>query len=643
MLAGPGPQARQRYALRIAHQEHALPTRPTAPPIADHRVLGDGTSTALLRPDGEVDWWCAPELDSPPVLWSLLDPAGAAARWLEVVPDSIDGPPAGPSLHTLLRRGAQRVECWDALHCEDDRGTALIRLVRGLDGPLDLTHELALGGFDGVSWSDWEQAPADGFRVRLSGGELDSDGGRNSVASKHWLRTRLRAETGVWTALVVSRDLQRSVDVDVLLTRLNEAEAEEESLVARALLPRHFRRRADDALRVLRTCTYARTGAVAASATTSLPEAPGGDRQFDYRFSWLRDASLAVSVAALLGRSDIARTYLDFVLRQGADPHLPSGPMSDVRGEAVPAEREVSGVAGWAGSLPVRVGNAAADQVQYDALGLLVEAVSVHLQMGGRLDAHVWRLVRAVADKASDDPDERTSGIWEFRTPRALVSADIGRWIALDRAIWITRIWRPWHRRARWQRARRRLRGRVLQALDADGGLPQSYGDPTADASALMAVVFGLITPRDPRAGRLIDATVRELDCWPCLFRYLPSEDDGFTGLEGAFLPATFWLVAALARVGRVGEAIERMRALDAALPRLLAEEFEVTSGSSLGNVPLVWSHMEAARALYIIDAAVRRHQHGALALAGWRAARYLRVRARGQGRRTPPARRRDG
>lgn len=557
--------------------------------------------------------------------------------------DSVPTTPAGPSLRTRLRHRGQRVECWDVLHCEDDRGSALIRLVRGLDGPLDLTHELALGGFD-AGWVGWVKAADNGFTAHLSGGTLHVSGGVSTLdAGSLWLRSRLRAEVGVWTGLVISSDGRRGTAIDVLLAQLQEVGREEEALVARALLPLHFRQRADDALRVLRTCTYARTGAVAASATTSLPEAPGGDRQFDYRYSWLRDASLAVSVAALLGRPDIARTYLDFVLRQTAEPHLPRGPMTDVRGEAVPAEREVEGVAGWAGSLPIRVGNAAADQVQYDALGLLLEAVSVHLQMGGHLDSHVWHLVSAVADKASGDPDEKTSGIWEFRTPRQLVSADIGRWIAIDRAIWIARIWRPWMRRGQWLEARSRLRGRVLQALAEDGGLPQSYGgDCTPDASALMAVVFGLINPRDPRAGRLIDATVRELDCWPCLYRYPPSEDDGFRGLEGAFLPAAFWLVSALARVGRVAEAIERMRALDALLPRLLAEEFDVAGQRSLGNIPLVWSHMEATRALYIIDAAVRRQRRGALGLTAWRVGRYLRVRVRG-GRGLPSPGRRGG
>jgi GH15 family glucan-1,4-alpha-glucosidase len=267
--------------------------------------------------------------------------------------------------------------------------------------------------------------------------------------------------------------------------------------------------------------------------------------------------------------------------------------------------------------------------VQYDALGLLVEAVSVHVQAGGTLTQDVWHLVRRVADTLSADDLERvTSGIWELRRPRHLVSADIGVWLALDRAVWIARGWRPWTRRRRWIRARDAARDRVLGALRPDGTLPQAYdGRPAADASALMAVVFGMLDRDDPRASALVDATLRELDCAPFLYRYEPGGDDGFRGVEGAFLPASWWVVSALAACGRVDEAEERARALDRALPALLPEEIDPESRVGLGNVPLVWSHMEAARAMYVLDAARLRRRLGPLALAAWRGQRYLRAR----------------
>ena len=594
-----------------------------APPIAAHRLMGDGSSTALLRPAGEVDWWCAPDLDDPPLLWSLLDADGAASRWLGLRLSTSAGRAAGPVLDTVLHGSSGRVECRDALHCEDDRGSTLVRLVRGVDDELSLEHELALGGFD-QPWAVW-----DGTSTTVRGRTVRVLGGESSVEGR-WLRTRVTAPRGTWAVLLVTFDPERTDDLEALHTELEAARREDDELVDRATLPTYGTDRVADALRVLRLCTYARTGAVVAAPTTSLPEAPGHDRQFDYRYTWLRDASLAVSVAALVGRRDIAQDYLDFVLSQVKDGMLPQRPMSDVRGDDVPEERVVEGVSGWAESTPVRVGNDARDQVQYDALGLLVEAVSVHVQSGGSLDDRTWELVRGLADSLANGPlERRTSGIWELREPAALISADIGVWVALDRAIWIARGWRPTTRRRHWKAARAAARERVLAAIEDDGGLPQSYDDPggKADASALMAVVFRMLDRRDPRASRLVDATLAALDCAPFLYRYEPGGDDGFSGVEGAFLPASWWVVSALAACGRVTEARARAEALDRALPALLPEEMDPESRQGLGNAPLVWSHMEAARAMYLLESAERRARGGVVGLTVWRVARWRKGR----------------
>lgn len=558
-------------------------------------------------------------------MWSLLDAGGAAARWLDVrLVDRSTGP-AGPIARTVLRHRGSRVECWDAL-VDGGCGPALVRLARTGDVALSICHELALGGFDrapgrweGACWRSGE------LTVEVTGGtSIPMEGGR--------LRTELRAPAGRWAAVVIGVGGVGGVvgaDPQDLAERLLGLERRRGDLLRRAQLPRHHPERGADALDVLEMCTYRPTGAVVAAATTSLPEAPGADRQFDYRYTWLRDASLGISVAALLGHRQAAERYLTFVRGLGAADDPPEAPMTDVRGRPAPPERTVEGVAGWAGSQPVRVGNSARDQIQLDSPGLLVEGISVYLQTGGTLDGGTWRLVQAIADRAAGvEPGRPTSGIWEMRTPQDLLSADIGRWLSLDRAVWIARGWRPWARRRHWISARARARERVVGALQPDGGLPQVYGGPPeSDASALMVVVFGMLDRRDPRATALVRATLAELDAGPFLYRYEPGGDDGFAGREGAFVPVCWWAVSALATIGCVEEAVERADRLCAALPRLLSEEVDPATGESLGNVPLVWAHAEAARAMYVLDAATIRARFGSAALWAWRMMRYARLR----------------
>jgi len=602
---------------------------PDPPPIGAHRLLGDGRSSALIQPGGEVDWWCAPRLDSPPLLWSLLDQKGAAARWCDVRYVALAGGPAGPTARTVLRADGGRIETVDGLLHAGARTCALVRLVRAVDRPVQLVHELGLGGFDApwVTWNGRSAAVAN-HEYLVLGGVLDPPGDGPGPM----VRARVTAEVGRWAALVIVVDGALTDDADELLDLLHRAEAEHEAVLDTARLPRRHPERVRDALSVLRCCTDRETGAVVASPTTSLPEAPGHDRQFDYRYSWVRDASLAASVAALLGHLDVAHRYLGFLERQAADGRILAA-VTTIDAADVPAEREVPGVAGWAGSQPVRVGNGARGQRQVDALGMVVEAVSVYLQQGGSLEPHIWTMVAGIADEVTIGMGEKTNGIWEIRDPKDLVSADIGRWLALDRAIWITRGWRPWVRRGRWKQARAAARDRVLAALDDDGGLPQSYDDPIApgrpaDASALMVPLFRMLDHRDPRADRLIDATLVALDAGPFVYRYEPGGDDGFSGIEGVFLPTSWWAVSALAAVGRVDEARLRADELCAQLPKLLPEELDPIRLQGLGNVPLVWSHMELARAMYVLHAADIRRRFGVAGLALWRVGRFAVLRA---------------
>lgn len=589
-----------------------------APAIEAHRLIGDGRAAALILPDATLDWWCAPDFDSPPLLWWLLDVDGAVARWCGGRMVRRDERPAGPSARTTVSVGGRHVDCWDGLVAgTNGRGSRLVRLVRAVSEPVTLEHDLRLGGLDGPA-AEWRGAAATIADVAVAVG-----GGR-STADGEVLRTQVEAVPGRWTGFAVGVDGEAGGDGDEMAAALASAEAEVEAMMDGCRLPRHHPERGGDALLVLNTCTYEPTGAVVASPTTSLPEVLGGASQWDYRYTWLRDASLAVSVAALLGRRDAADRYLRFVHAMTKARKVPSGPFTDIRGGTVPDERDLQ-AAGWAGSRPVRVGNGAKDQVQYDSLGLLLQAVSVYLQTGGSLDPATWDLVRSIAEELAGDVDPVTNGIWEFREPLALVDADIGRWLALDVALWIARLRHPLTKRRHWKRARDAARARVVEAIRTDGGLPQAYeGASCSDASSLMIPVFALLGRGDSRAHRLVDSVRRDLGAWPFLYRFAPEQPGG---REGAFLPVSWWAVTALAVLGRYDEARELADEMCARLPRLLAEEIDPESGRSLGNTPLVWSHMEAARAMYVLDAARIRHRRGRLALTAWRLTRYVQLR----------------
>jgi len=598
-------------------------------------VLGAGGSAALLSPDATVQWWCGPQFDDPPLCWRLLDPSGGSARFPELQYVDAADVPAAASATTLLRDDVGVVEVRDGL-LSRGKGVALVRLLRRradpggrAAGPVE--HALNLGGFEGPPLTfTAHDGTATGTLVSGQQSRVVTVRGGRQQALGTTLVSRLDVTDRAWTALVIGVDAVVSGSAEELLHDVAHQDLRERRHLDGCRLPRAHPQRALDALAVLRACTSA-SGAVVASLTTSLPEAPGHDRQFDYRYTWLRDASLSTAVAALLGKGDDARRHLDFVLEAWADRDLLTEPVLDVRGGDVPDERDVEGVTGWAGSEPVRVGNGAKDQRQYDSLGLLAEAVFVYLQVGGSLDDRTWQLVRRLADQIAEDPHlvADSNGIWEVRHAQPLVDGDIGRWLLLDRALWIARGWRPWIRRRRWKKARAVVRDRIVSAIDDQGLLPQAYGQdpPVPDASALMAVAFGLLPRGDPRAGRLVDALLDRLGAGPYLYRYPPGSDDGFSGTDGAFLPMSFLAVTALAQIGRVREAEQRLDRLCAGLPRLLSEEVDPQTGAPLGNTPLVWSHAELARAIYVLDAAKRRARWGSAGSWAWRLQRYVRLR----------------
>ena len=255
---------------------------------------------------------------------------------------------------------------------------------------------------------------------------------------------------------------------------------------------------------------------------------------------------------------------------------------------------------GWGVSQPVRVGNDASNQLQYDVLGFVLDAIVTVRRTRRRLDRGLWDVATHLADRAAE-PSTASNGIWEIRDQQDYVSGDIGRWLALDRALNLGHRLTGARARSRWRRARNDVRARVLGALRDDGSLPQIYGSPGVDASALLLVAFDLLPARDPRAAALVDATIRTLGAGPLLCRYPPDGRDGFDAGEAPFVPASWWAVTALAKLGHP-DAQDRADELCRMLPMLQPEEFDPARREALGNTPLVWAHVECTRALFELD-----------------------------------------
>ncbi len=610
MTGDPEPSERERV-------EHR-------PPLGTHRLLGFGAGSALIRPDGEIDWWCRDRFDAIPTLWSLLDPCGGSARWAGAQIGCWDQHPAGPTAHSTVRIGDRRILLWDGL-LEDGSSTALVRLVRAESGePFKIEHFLSTGGFD-AGRQRWtvESTCAVSEHLRV--------GGRHATdASATELRTTIVVSAEHWTGLVI-RDAG-PVDGDPIgrwIDRMHAAEQDEARFLDDIQLPHDHPSRAIDALRVLRVLTDRSSGSPVASATTSLPEHPGGDRQYDYRYTWLRDAAYAVATASLLGRNRSASDYLDYVdsLLQRYGDHLM--PMTTTSGDPVPNEREVDGVTGWANSLPIRIGNAAKDQRQLDSIATVIDAIRVHIECGGRMKSRTWTVLDRMATMLAEAPFEPTGGIWEFRDPALLVTDELARWIGLDIATRLRRMFRPWQRRPDWTRVRDETWQRIDAAFDEDRQmLPQRFDGPfVADAATLLAAIHGFYPRRSARARALVHATIAVLEEAPFLRRHARVEHDPST-YEGAFIPVSWWAVTALAVVGDFDAARSRANDMCAHLPPLLAEEWSTEQNQALGNTPLLWSHTEAARSLHQLTRERIRHRYGTVIYRAWRTARYLRLRA---------------
>jgi GH15 family glucan-1,4-alpha-glucosidase len=570
--------------------------------IEDYALLGDLQTAALVGRDGSVDWLCLPRFDSPACFAALLD-GPDAGHWL-LAPAG-----GGPATRRRYRDDTLVLETeWDTpdgsvrvVDCMPPRGDAadVVRVVEGLSGSVRMRMRLTLR-FDYGRIVPW---------VRRRGRDLGAVAGPDAV----WLSTDvpLRGEdlstvaeftvtAGQRVPFVLTYQpshLPRPTPVDAV-TAVAATERFWRSWIRRCT----YRGRWADAVRrsliTLKALTYAPTGGILAAATTSLPEQLGGPRNWDYRFCWLRDATFTLQ--ALLGTGFVAeaRAWREWLLRAVAGDPADLQIMYALDGTRRIPEYTLDWLAGHEGSRPVRVGNAAAEQVQLDVWGEVLDGLHLSREAGIAATEAGWDLQRALLDFLEGNWRQPDNSLWEVRGPRRpFVHSKVMAWAGFDRAVAAVERHGLDGPVDRW----RALRDEIHAEVCAKGFDPtrntftQFYGSTGLDAATLLIPRVGFLPWGDPRVVGTVEAVRRELCSDGFVLRYHPQHDDnvdGLPGTEGAFLACSFWLVDALHAIGRVDEAermFERLLALRNDVG-LLSEEYDPVAGRQLGNTPQAFS-----------------------------------------------------
>jgi GH15 family glucan-1,4-alpha-glucosidase len=599
-------------------------------PIADHGLLSDCHSAAIVTRSGSIDWLCFPRFDSPAVFARLLD--DDAGHWL-VTPDDVQEVTRsylGSSLvlRTVFTTAHGRVQLTDGLlvgHGErhHDLGRAsphlLARHVECLDGRATVRIE-------------YRPRPEYGLVAPLlrqdGNGRVVSHGGpdRLTLWSSHQLDVAESAAVAVVPmkagetlafALGWSRAWEAPPAPDAEFTpaaRLDDTVAAWDSWAEQhQTYDGPWAEQVRFAGVVLQGLTFKPSAAIVAAVTTSLPEARGGERNWDYRYTWIRDASMTLDALWVAACPDEAYEFLAWLVGTASTALHDGGSlqiMYGVGGEHDLTERELPHLDGWSGARPVRVGNGAWNQTQLDVYGELLAAVHRLQDQLGDLDAPTRRFLIDVADAAAARWTEPDHGIWEMRgEPQNFLYSALMCWVALDRAVQLAEPLHATDRVTSWAVTRDKIAhaictrgynerlGAFTQTLDGDG----------LDASALMIPIVGLLPGADPRVRSTIEVLQREL-CYDhgLLLRY--RDDDGLAGTEGSFVFCTFWLAHAQALAGDVDRAGETFEwALKCANDLgLLSEEFDSAAGEQLGNLPQAFSHIGLVNAAWAISQAQR-------------------------------------
>jgi alpha,alpha-trehalase len=601
---------------------------PQSTPIADYGLLADCNTAALVSRAGAVDWLCLPRYDSPALFARVLGPD--AGHW------SIRPTGAFESSHRYLEgtlvlettfttdTGSVRVV--DALaFAEGQRGHELglaaphelLRLVEGVSGTVELELELAPRPEYGLVRPLFRHTPEGG---RTFGGpsRIAVNAGVPVEISDSTMRASLSVGEGRqigfalrWSA--VESEAPRPTEPDKVAERIEDtAEGWRSWEAEHDIYEGPHRDLVRFSSRVLKGLTYRPTGAIVAAPTTSLPEDTGGERNWDYRFSWIRDASLTLQALYIGSCSDEAENFVSF-MTSSAGGRVKGGSlqiMYGIGGEHDLSERELPHLPGWRESRPVRVGNGAWTQTQLDVYGELLDALWIYHEQLGELHPEIQQFVAHLADAAADGWKQRDAGMWEMRgDPLHHLSSKVLCWTALDRAVKLAPRLGDHAKADEWAAERDAIREAVLERgwSEKRAAYAQSFDSDELDAAALLMPLLGFLPADDERMRSTIEAIGRDLTEDGLVLRYRNQEGlnaDGLEGEEGTFVICSFWLVSCLARLGEV----ERAEALFDQLAGyandlgLLAEEIDTANDELLGNFPQAFSHIGLITAAWEID-----------------------------------------
>ena len=624
--------------VRAAGHDPTMPDRPFESPfspIGEYAFLSDCESTCLVAPSGAVEWLCLPRMDSPSVFGAILDRDAGSFRF---GPSDIQVPAArrylpgtmvletswgsatgwviirdvmliGPWRHTDERSKTQRRPPTDY-----DAGHILLRMVRCVNGEMQLTLDCEPVFDYGREFGDW-RFTEDGYQqgaCTTKDGEVElvltSDLNIGFEGPRAIARSLIKEGETRFCALSWNGAAPPRTNEDAY-KRLVWTAHHWQHWLARGTFPDHpWRSFLERSALTLKGLTYAPSGAIVAAATTSLPETPGGERNWDYRYSWIRDSTFALWGLYTLGFDWEAADYLSFI----ADVAERDGQlqvMYGIDGEKALPERTLDHLSGYEGARPVRIGNGAYDQRQHDVWGAVLDSVYLHTTSRDHLDERIWPILVEQVEAALEHWREPDRGMWEVRgEPKHFTSSKLMCWVAADRGAHLARIRHEDELAERWEAAAEEIKTDICDnALDERGVFTQHYDTTALDASVLLMPLVRFLPSDDERIRRTVLAIADELTDDGLVLRYRTDQtDDGLSGAEGSFTICSFWLVSALVEIGETDRArrlCEKLLSYASSLG-LYGEELDPDTGRHLGNFPQAFTHLALINAvMHVIHA----------------------------------------